>query len=295
MKYKGELALLIAAALYGFFGVFSRIINFNLPLFFQAWTRNVLATLIIFALVKFFGRWKKIKPGHIKWFIFRGLGGFISFISLYIGFIYLDFSTNYFISYATATITGYLFGYLFFKEKLTRVNLMALLLSTIGLYLIFKITLRADKLIYLLISALGGIATSVWMVFSKKISGTYSNLQLNMVDSILALALPFALSVIFKEPWTLPALNWLWGANLLFAGLFMATGFLIVYGFSKVEAQKGSLILLFDILVGILLGYIMFHETISLQAFFGGLFILAAMILPNIKKSWKKCHYPQNG
>jgi|SRR3989344_6879610 len=283
MKYKGEVALLTAAALYGFFGVFSRVISFNIPLFFQQWTRNILATLIILALVKIFGRWKKIKRVDVKWFILRGLGGQISFISLYIGFIYLDFATNYFISYSTATIAGYIFGYLFFKEKLTRVNLVALILSMIGLLLIFRISLHADKLIYLLISTIGGITTSVWMVFSKKISGTYSNLQLNMVDSVLALALPFILSVIFKEKWTLPALNWLWGANLLFAGLFMATSFLIVFGFKYVEAQKGSLILLFDILVGVLLGYIIFHETISLPASVGGLFILAAMILPNLK------------
>ena len=288
MKYKGELALLTAATLYGFIGVFSRIISFNIPLFFQAWSRNVLAVLLIFGVIKIFGGWKKLKPGDFKWFALRSLGGFISFLAFYIGFIYLDFSTNYFISYAAATITGYLLGYLFFKEKLNQVKLISLGLSIIGLFLIFRVNLDLDKTIYLILSAVAGITLSVWTILSKKISGTYSNLQMNLIDSIFAMAFPLSLSLIFREQWSWPTLGWLWGANLLFACLFIAVGFLIVYGFKKVEAQKGSLILLFDIIVGVFLGFILFKETVSLPALVGGALIVAAMILPNIK--FKKSH-----
>ena len=278
----GSLALFLAATLYGFIGVFSRIISFNIPLFFQAWSRNVLAVLLIFGLVKIFGGWKKLKPGDFKWFALRGLGGFISFLAFYISFIYLDFSTTYFISYAAATIAGYLLGYLFFKEKLNQVKLISLGLSIIGLFLIFRVNLNLDKSIYLVLSAVGGITLSIWTVFSKKISGIYSNLQMNLIDSIFALSFPLSLSLILREQWSWPTLSWLWGANLLFPCLFIPVRFLIVYGFKKVEAQKGSLILLFDIVVGLLLGLILFKENVSLPALMGGALIVAAMIFPNI-------------
>lgn len=64
----------------------------------------------------------------------------------------------------------------------------------------------------------------------------------------------------------------------------------MVYGFKRVEAQIGSLILLFDIIFGIILGYIIFKESISFTALIGGSMILAAIILPNIrmKKETKK-------
>ncbi len=283
MKFKGEIALLICAVLYGMFGVFSRIISFNIPLFFQAWSRNIVSILLIFVLLKLFSRWKKVKKSDVKWFILRSVGGFISFISLYLGFIYLDFSTNYFISYATATIAGYTFGYLFFKEKLTKVNLNALILSMLGLLLVFQVNLQAEKILYLLLSAIGGITTSVWTVFSKKISGTYSNLQMNLIDSVFAFSFPFALSIIYRETWVMPTLSWIWVANWLFGLMFLLTAFLIVYGFKYVDAQRGSLILLFDIVIGVFLGYLVFKEAISLQEIMGGLLIIAAMILPNIK------------
>ena len=81
----------------------------------------------------------------------------------------------------------------------------------------------------------------------------------------------------------MPNFSQVWLLTGLFAVMFLIIGLLIVYGFSKVEAQIGSLILLFDIVVGILLGYLIFHEAITLPALLGGLFILAAMILPNLK------------
>lgn len=283
MKYKGELALLATAVMYGLFGVFSRIISFNIPLFYQMWTRNVFGIVVMLIIFKIFGSWKKIKSQDLIWFCLRSLGGFISFIGIYIGFIYLDFATNYFVSYAAATIAGYGFGYWLLREKITRVNLFSLALSLLGLALIFKASWQPDRLLYLLISIIGGMATSIWTVGSKKISGTYSNLQLNLVDSVLALVLPFILSLIFREAWGWPQLNFLWLASLLFQLIFIVIGFLIVYGFKYVDAQKGSLILLFDIIVGIILGYLVFHEAVSPAKFFGGSLILAAMILPNLK------------
>lgn len=283
MKYKGELALLVTAIMYGLFGVFSRIISFNIPLFYQMWSRNVFGIVVMLIIFKLFGSWQKIKPRDIIWFFLRSLGGFISFIGIYLGFIYLDFATNYFVSYAAATIAGYGFGVWLLREKLTRINLISLALSLLGLSLIFKASWQPERLLYLLISTIGGLATSVWTVGSKKISGSYSNLQLNLVDSVLALILPFILSLIFREEWGWPQLNFLWLASLLFQLIFIVIGFLIVYGFKYVDAQRGSLILLFDIIVGIILGYLVFHEAVSPVKFFGGSLILTAMILPHLK------------
>jgi len=57
----------------------------------------------------------------------------------------------------------------------------------------------------------------------------------------------------------------------------------MVYGFKRVEAQIGSLILLFDIVIGIILGYLIFKESISFMAMIGGSLILVAIILPNLQ------------
>lgn len=80
----------------------------------------------------------------------------------------------------------------------------------------------------------------------------------------------------------IPTYSNVWFATGLFGLLFLSTGFLMVYGFKYVEAQKGTLIMLLDVVLGILFGYLFFKEIPSVISMFGGGLILFAIILPNI-------------
>ena len=208
--------------------------------------------------------------------------GFISFVGIYLGFIYLDFSTNYFISYATSTIGGYIAGNILFREKLDQKKVWSLILAIIGVYLTYQAAFSFKILPYLLISAVGGLATAGWFAFSKKISNIYSNLQINIVGSVFTTLLSLGISMILGEKWIVPTFNAVWILIFTFGLFFLINGFLIVYGFSRVEVQKGSLIMLLDIVAGIFFGYLFYAEKITGIQMTGGLLILASMILPNI-------------
>ncbi len=279
---KGMIALVISATLYGLFGVFSREIGFQVPFFYQQWIRN-LFTLVMLVIAIFITKsWKKINSSDYKWFFLQNLCGFISFVGIYLGFIYLDFSTNYFISYATSTIGGYIAGNILFGEKLDRKKVWSLILAIIGVYLTYQAVFSFTILPYLLISAVGGLATAGWFAFSKKISNIYSNLQINVVGSVFMTILSFMISILRSEQWLFPIFNKVWIMIFLFGIFFLLNSFLIIYGFSKVEVQKGSLIMLLDIVAGIFFGYLFYAEKITGIQMIGGLLILASMILPNI-------------
>lgn len=66
--------------------------------------------------------------------------------------------------------------------------------------------------------------------------------------------------------------------------MFLINGLLIVYGFKYVTAQAGTVILLFEIIAGILLGFVFFHETISLAEYAGGALILFAIVLRSFEQ-----------
>lgn len=279
---KGIVALFASATLYGFFGVFSRIISFNIPFFYQTWLRNLGVIVIIAIPLLILKSWKKIKKGDLKWFVLRSLAGFVSFIGTYFSFNNISFGTVYFIYYASSTICGFMLGKILFEEKINRIKIFAFTLSIIGLYLVYQETARLEKSVFTLVVFIAGFAGAGWNIFSKKISGDYSNIQINFIDTVFAWLLPFVFSVFLKERWAIPTYNNVWFATALFGLLFLTTGFLMVYGFKYVEAQKGSLIMLFDVILGIFFGYLFFKEVPSLISIFGGGLILLAIILPNV-------------
>lgn len=196
---KGILALFVSATLYGFFGVFSRIISFNIPIFYQAWIRNLGVIIIIAIPLLILKSWRKIKKGDLKWFVLRSLAGFISFIGVYFSFNNISFGTVYFVYYASSTICGFMLGKILFEEKINRIKIFAFTLSIIGLYLVYQETARLEKSVFTLVVFIAGFAGAGWNIFSKKISGDYSNIQINFIDTVFAWLLPFIFSVFLKE------------------------------------------------------------------------------------------------
>jgi drug/metabolite transporter (DMT)-like permease len=280
-KRRGELSLLTAAILYGFFGVLAKIIRFDIPIFYQSWVRNFFATILLVALMVLLKKGKRVERKDIKWFFLRTFCGFVSFISLYSAFTGVDIGTAYFSFYAATVVSGFIVGRMFFGERVKRTAIFSLILSVIGLSLIFTARYNTERIYFIALAFLSGLVLPGWNIFSKKISHSYSNLQCNVIDSIFAAILPLIMSLILHERWTPIQLNVVW-AEIFFLGLmFVAVGFLIVYGFKHVKAQEGTLILLFEVIAGMLFAYLFFHEAVSLQSFIGGAMIMGAIILRN--------------
>ncbi len=285
MNYRGEIALITAGILYGFFGVFTKLIGFSIPMFYQAWVR-CLGALIMLAPIAFFlkGHWRKIAPKDHVWFFLRSFCGFISFLTIYIAFIKLDIGTAYFLTYASSMIVGYILGIVLFQEKLTKSGILAFTLSFIALSLIYSVHIQGDTLLYVILAIISGAFSPGWNVFSKKISSSYSILQLNVVDTAYAFVFPFITSLLLREPWTPISWTPAWIYSCLLGCLFMSTGFLIVYGFKKVSAQTGMILMLIEIVAGIIFGYLFFTEMPSFGSFVGGGLIILAMLIRTFAK-----------
>lgn len=282
-KIFGTGSLLSAAFIYSFFAILSRTIGFKLPLFYQSWSRTILVLAILWILILFFKKWVKVEKKDILWILLRSLGGFLSFFGIYIAFIFLPIGTTYFIFYAGSTVGGYLIGRVLFGEKVTKIKILSLFLSLFGLWLIYSLDFNAEKIWYIVAALVSGLGVAVWNTFSKKISHLYPALQLNFLDNLIFFLMAFFISLFIREQWVLPTLSSAWVANLFFAVMFLVTGQLMIYGFSRLEAHAGSLIMLTEILFGLIIGFIFYREVLSLLAITGGTLIILSMILPEIK------------
>ncbi len=279
-KTKGTVALLVAATLAGSFGVLSHYISFSIPLFYQMLLRNLTQLIIIVALMCIIrGRQKAIAKKDIKWFILRSACGFTNFICMYIAFTQISISTTYFLTFAASTICGYILGSALFGERIKGRGLVALGLSIAGLALVYSVSFQLSTIWYSVAALVAGIAAPGWSVFSKAISKTYSNLQMNFVDTAIATVIAFIITLGLKEQWVAIELSPIWIASFGFALIFLVVGFLIVYGFRYVEAEAGTLLLLFEVVAGIALGYLFLHQTIPAGSAVGGLMILGAICI----------------
>jgi len=293
--FLGTSAILGATFCYGFFGIFTRLIGYSLPIYFAYTTRLLLGTLILFLLVIITKQWKKLSIKHFSWISLRSFIGLFSFLLSYTAFYRIPISSAYLIFYSSSTIAGYCIGKLLYKEQLNPVKIISLISACIGLAITYSFSIQPDLILFAGAAALSGVCTSLWNTMSKKVA-KYPPTQLNFLDFIISFIVVFFISLIAKEQWVAPQINSLWMSNILFGLLFVISGQLIIIGFNRVEAQTGSIIMLSEVIFGTFFAFVAFQEPIYASTILGGGCIAVSLILPYLSFSFsrKKQDYLHN-
>ncbi len=281
-KTLGVISLVFAAFIWGFFGIFSRLVGIDFGIFYQAFSRSLILFLILSIILILKKNWKKVLLTDYKWFLGMSLMGLLSTVGSFIAFNYLSIGTTLFVFYAASTLGSYLLGFFLFQEKLTKIKVTSFLISLTGLFIVFFLTLERAKLFYVLLSILAGFGFAGWQIFSKKVSDRYSLIQVMMVDNINFIVISLLLVLGFKEKIILPSFSLLWLVVILYALLVLGACFLNIFGFWRLEAQKGSLIMLLEPFFGVIFGWLFYKEGLTIYSLIGGAMILFGAVLPNL-------------
>lgn len=281
--FKGFIILLNAGFLYSLYGVFSRIIGNSIPQFFQVWTRGIIISLLIIAIV-FISKitLKKIPRDHWRWIIVVSVSSGLLVPSFFIAINNLAIGTTLFMFYALTTIVGYTLGKFVLGERLSRIKLVSLALALTGLGLMFVENLNLGKASYMLIAALSGVFFGTNITFVRKLSSNYHPLQINLFNWFGVIAINLPISIFISERWFFTPLSSGWLANIALAICSLGASLSAVYGFKFVEVQKGSIILLSELVFGVIIGIAFYNEVSTLFTLLGSLFIFASLLLPNI-------------
>lgn len=282
---KGVLALLFSAAVFGSLGIYSRMIGLEFGAFSQSWIRNLLVSLLLFSIMiinwkKF---WKTLQKKDIPMILVWTLVGSTNMVFFFITANKIQIGTLYFIAYTFIILSGFLFGNIFFKEKLNVVKVISSVLAIIGLCLVFTVSIEPKNYLYILFSAIVGITSAFWTSVSKKISPHYSNIQMTAIDSLISFMVTFGLAMIIREP--IPSMSfsvsWL-GILLNSITQILGVG-AVIYGYKHVEVQLASIITPVEVVFAAFFGFIIFHEVLPITSLIGGSCIFLAAILPHIK------------
>ena len=282
---KGSTFILLASASYGFYGIFSRMIGQNFGEFSQSWTRNTIIIVLVGLFLLLTKTWKAIERKDWKWMILWPLSDVVSIVLLYITFNNLSIGTSYLLLYASMIIGGFIFGKLLYKEKLNIIKITSIILSMLGLILIFTAEFSIEKIQFIIFGLLAGVSTALWNNLSKKVSDRYPNAQLVFIDTTVALCATLVGSLIVKD--TVPFLaNSVWIWQVLYALTQISAVAFVILGFRYLEAQIASIILPVEVIFAVIFGFLFFKEIPLPKTLLGGFFIASAAILPHIPTLW---------
>jgi len=280
----GATFITISAFFYASYGVWSKLMVGVFGEFNQAWTRAliILAVLVPFGI--FSKQYKKIQKKDRVWFLIIALAGGLNQAPYFFGFHYLDIGTATLLFYTALTIGAYIIGKVFFNDKITPIKYLALLLAIVGMGLLYSFSLDASQILPALSITVAGFMGASAVVFSKKISSSYSETQILTSYFTVMLCANFILSFIFKESPLELRLSTAWIAQFGYAASMVFSNLAVVAGFKYLKPSIGSLIGLTEILFAILLGILLFGEVLQFSTIIGGVFILTSALLPIFKK-----------
>ena len=260
------------------FGVFPIIVRYgeNLGSYNLSFFRVLSATVILYLFVKISKKSKIVpfKYERKKLLFFGGVHGFI-ILGYFIAIKYLSIASAVLLIYSSS-IWIVVFSYFILKEKITERTLIALLISFTGLIFVISPTSLFIKESF--IGSISGLLAGIGMGLVYTLSKTfkkYDKISLTYWQNLIAI--PFMIPLLFLD---LPKFTFFDSLIVLLLGIVGVVGFVLIYrGFEKVNAQKGSVIIMLDIVFSILFAYILFNEVPRALAIFGGILILVGSYL----------------
>ena len=287
-KAYGISLILFSSLLFASYGVWAKLIGDGMDPFFQGWSRAVIIILFLAPILFYKKLIVPIKRNDWKWFLI-----FLAFTSgtqapLFYAFTHMDIGSATLLFFVSMLLTMFTVGFLFLGEKITRIKLISFALACIGMYSVFSFSLVAFTLLAALMAILNGIASGGEISSSKKFSSSYSTLYITWLSWIVILITNAPISVLLNERIFLPTLDIVWLWQLGYTVASMLAFWLIIEGLKHVEAGVGGLLGLFEIVLSILLGIILFREELTTQIVIGSILILTAAALPHIKNIQEK-------
>lgn len=286
-KTLGFTSLFISAVAFGSFGIWIRLLNKEMSIYQQIVLRNGFAFVIAILVVLLIKQHKNIEWKNVKKLnlVFYTLLVPLSVIAYNVSMINTKIVLATFAFYVGTILTGWFAGLLFYKEKLNLEKWSSLILVLIGLGLFAYPFTNSSINLGFIAGVISGVLDGSANGFRKDLAGKISKLVLVLLTTIGGVLVSGLMIAYFHQSAhylaTMSTTSWVIGA--FFGFLLVILNYLLLVGFQNFDLSLGSIVLSLELLFALLFGILVFKEYPSGRELLGGLFILIANIVPNIK------------
>jgi drug/metabolite transporter (DMT)-like permease len=242
----------------------------------QVFARFVVAWLILLAV----SRLRKAKTGKVL----HGKFGLVIALSVLQALAILFYTiavqkttiaNMLFVSYATTMIVQFILGTMILKEKVNVIKLTAIMFSLVGLALYSHALLHGN--IGVFFSVLAGATGAFANLINKKLAGVdrWAVLQLQYgLGAIILFGITAALGNGFIRTMSIQGIL----ITIAFAVTILIASYLLLYGYQHIDVNIGTVISSTELVFGVILGFILFHEIPDTNEIISGLLIAAGSI-----------------
>ena len=295
MKISGDLKVVIAMAIFGSIGVFVK--NIQLPSMEIAFLRSAIASIILICWAAYINKRKSTKDENIKNKLFKnkrnlyllmasGAALGINWFLIFQAYKYTTLS-NANLVYYFSPVFVILFSPILFKEKLTKIKVICVLVAVSGLALILfnqpqNSSINYNHYLGVLYALLGGSLYAVIIFLNKKIEGVSGSDRTGVQLSAAALVLlPF---IVYRNAIHITDFKTV-AFILILAVIHTAFGLsLYFYAMEQVKAQNIALFSYIDPITAVIWGVIIFGDKMNAFQIIGGLLILVSTYFGSAEK-----------
>ncbi len=281
---RGLWMITLSAVCFGSYGIWNRLMGGQFGEFSQATLRGLLLVLLLLPVLLAKKLWHPIQAKDWRWFLAVALTGGLNQAPIFIAFQQLSVGMATFLFYAGLTLAGYIVGWLGFGEKLDSVKWISFGLAMIGVALLFGLSIDSSNWFGGVMAILAGLMGGVEVSFTKKISGTYSSIQIMLLLFVAMVIGNGILAILFKEvlplQFALPAVKTAWLSLIAYALALVIAMAAVVEGYKTTEASLGSIVGLSEVVFAAIFGLLVFGEQLSMVQLAGGVLVTLSAAMP---------------
>src|SRR5258708_6945577 len=284
-NFKGVGSLLLCGLLYGLYGIFVRVLQTQqLGTFQQIFLRNtsafMLALLAVFLLKT---KWSVPKSKR-KLVFFYCIPYPLSIIFLTLAFLHTQIAVAVFAMYSSSIALCYVIGYVFFKEKLTKLKILSAILLFVGLAFFAMPFSTKSVNIGLVYGLLAGVFAGI-NVGMRKFLGNHIERFVLITTQMLGGIVITILFLLFFHQTNFPPLSSLSVLiSLLFGLVVVIICYLSLVGFQYLDINVGAIVVSSELIFAPLFAILFFKEIPNAYQIEGGACIIGAIVIANIKR-----------
>jgi drug/metabolite transporter (DMT)-like permease len=281
-RLKGFLALLACAVIFASFSIYVRVLSNDLSAYQQIGFRNIIALVIGLAAVILSKQSFSSLVAIPKKYTFLYTITFpIAVVFFTLSVLEIKIVSTIFGLYLGALITSLLVGITFFKEKMTKMKLLSLILVSLGL-ITYAYPFDGSLLsIGFLLAILSGVFDATANSFRKYLAGKMDRFVLVVLQMVGGLVVAIGL-ILFSGQFAIPVISTTsWLVGIIFGISLVAISYLTLVGFQNFDLNLGTVILSSELFFASIFALVFFGEISSFTELLGGTLIILATLVAN--------------
>lgn len=267
---KGEAYLLLSSLIFTIITLMVKIASSGFSGMFVATWRFIVGIVVTLIVCKLFRISTKIE-NHSDWLI-RGIFGSAAMVSFYLS-IQMSTISRAALLCNMSPIFVAIFGFLFFKEKIRKSDILSLIICILGVIFIFY-----DRGVYSIkgdiLGVLSAVLSGVAIHYVKRSSMANNSLIVYLSPCLLGLLfIPFTI----HEYHDFNSISFI--AVIIVGLLTVLAQFFMTSGYRRVNPTKGSVLTYLQIPLTIMLGALFTHDPFKLKFIVGMILILAGLMI----------------